>query len=1060
VTDREGDLGIESTVTAAGGVSASTTLAEGEWTLSLQVTDTSGQTGSDRLTLTVGGPNRSPECGISAPEHGAVVAVGEELRFAGTATDPDVSADRLSVVWTSDVDGELRASTADPDGAHGFATSSLSVATHRISLLVTDDAGATCSESVSVTVGSPPALTLDTPLDGDRVNAGAVVAFTGTVSDAEDRPEDLSVTCESSLDGVFSTAGADASGVLSLSVDDLQAGAHDLEVTVTDADGLYAVARRTLTVNALPTAPTVTLSPDPAVTTDGLAATATGATDPDASGSVIYTYAWTEDGVALAETGATLGASATSKGRAYRVTVTPWDDLGAGAEGFAEITVDNSVPILTSPALSASTGGVGDTLTCSATATDVDAVDIPAVTYAWHDGSTGATYTVAEGDDPGDSVTCTATADDGDGGVTSAAVSATVTNTAPVLTGVAVTPSTAQVGDTLRCNATATDADGGSPTVTYAWPDGSTTSAYVVAASDDPGDTLACTATASDTDGGSVSDTASATVTNTAPVLGTVSISPSTANNDETLSCSAAATDADGGSPTVTYAWTGSVSGGLGSGASLNLSTTTAASAEVVTCAATAADTDGGSDTGSATLTLDNRAPTVSLALTPASATRASTLTCAATAADADGDSPTTTFTWTVNGSGAAATSSSASSSTLAGAFHRDEAVVCAATTTDGKGGSATGTASVTIANTPPSAPVVVITPADPAAGEDLVCEVTTASTDPDGDTIDYTMAWTADGVAFTSLLTDTWTGDTVDGADPVAGEVWACTVTPDDGDDDGATATDSVTVDPPELSGSGTVDLTQSGMDFVTLYAGRFDMGCTAGQSSCNSDESPVMPVTLTHDYYLGETEVTQGQYQALMGSNPSYWSSRGSTHPVENLSWYMAAAFANAVSTAAGLTQCYTCTGSGTSVSCSVAMNPYSCDGYRLPTEAEWEGAARCGEDLLYAGSNDVANVGWYSSNSGSTSHAVATKSPNACGLYDMSGNVWEFTQDWYSSTYYTSSGRTDPIGASSGSATPGRGGGYGFAADRLRVAYRYQFGQSSGYGFLGFRLARTAP
>ncbi len=1154
LTDREGDLGLSSTATDSGEVTASATLGEGVWTLSLEVTDTDGNTSVDSATLTVGGPNRAPDCGITAPEDGVSIALGEELRFSGTATDPDVSADRLAVEWRSDIDGTLRTSTPDPDGSLGFATSSLSAATHRISLLVTDDLGATCGDSLFVTVGSPPSLSLDTPVDGARVNEGDAVAFTGTVSDNEDRPEALSVTWVSDLDGVFRTTGADSSGRLDVSVDDLQAGDHDIEVTVTDSDGLYAVARRSLTINALPTAPTVSLSPDPAVTTDALVASATGSMDPDASGTVTYTYSWTEDGVALATTSATLPASETTKGRTYRVTVTPSDDLGRGPSGTAAVTVDNSAPVLTGPTLSASTAAVGDTLTCAASATDADASDSATVTYSWHDGSTRATYTVAPSDDPGDSVTCTATADDGDGGVVSASASASVTNTAPVLTSVSVSPSTAKVGDTLTCAATASDADGGTPTIAYAWPDGSTGSTYVLVSRDDPGDTIVCTATASDPDGGSVSGTASATVTNTDPVLGTVSISPSSANNDDTLMCAASATDADGGTPSLTYNWTGSRAGSLGSGASLDLSATTAASSEVITCTVTASDTDGGSDTASANRTLDNRAPTVSVALTPASATRADTLTCTATAADADGDPATTTFSWTVNGSAAAASSTSPASSTLAGAFSRGQAVACSASTSDGKGGTATDAATVTINNTPPSvvsltlspstaytddtltagvaqsdadsdtvtltyawyvngslltsgsantldgsaatlgfskdddvyvvvtasdgtdttsatsatvtinntpptAPVVVITPADPVEGEDLVCEVITESTDADGDAVDYTMAWTADAVAFTRLRTDTYTGDTVDGADPVAGEVWECTATPNDGDDDGATATDSVTVESACVL-DGTVTLTAAGIDFVTICAGSFDIGCTAGQLSCDTDESPVMPVTLTHDYFVGVTEVTQGQFQAVMGYNPSTFSSCGSTCPVEYLKWHEAAAFANAVSSAAGLTQCYSCSGSGTSVTCAVAMDPYSCDGYRLPTEAEWEGAARCGEDLLFAGSNTAGDVAWYNSNSTSRTHPVSGKDPNACGLFDMSGNVWEWTQDWYSSTYYTSSARTDPSGATTGADRVIRGGAYDGGAENARVASRSWITPGDRYNSLGLRLARTAP
>jgi formylglycine-generating enzyme required for sulfatase activity len=193
-------------------------------------------------------------------------------------------------------------------------------------------------------------------------------------------------------------------------------------------------------------------------------------------------------------------------------------------------------------------------------------------------------------------------------------------------------------------------------------------------------------------------------------------------------------------------------------------------------------------------------------------------------------------------------------------------------------------------------------------------------------------------------------------------------------------------------------------------------------------------------------------------MGSNPSYFSSCESTCPVEQVSWHMAAAFANAVSSAEGLTECYSCSGSGASTSCSAAMDPYTCDGYRLPTEAEWEGAARCGEDPLYAGSDTVGDVGWYALNSSSRTHAVARKAPNACGLYDMGGNVYEWTQDLYDSGYYTSSGRTEPTSASTGAGRVARGGGWLSSASSLRVANRGSTSPGFRLDYIGFRLART--
>jgi formylglycine-generating enzyme required for sulfatase activity len=257
-----------------------------------------------------------------------------------------------------------------------------------------------------------------------------------------------------------------------------------------------------------------------------------------------------------------------------------------------------------------------------------------------------------------------------------------------------------------------------------------------------------------------------------------------------------------------------------------------------------------------------------------------------------------------------------------------------------------------------------------------------------------------------------------------------------------------------------GTVTLTSSGVQFVTVCGGTFDMGCTPGQSSCEADESPVRTTTLTRDYYMSRTEVTQGQFQALMGYNPSYFNGCGSTCPVEQVTWHEAAAFTNAMSAASGLPACYSCSGSGTTVTCSAPSAVYACTGYRLPTEAEWEGAARCGEDLLYAGSNSVGAVAWYASNSGGRTRAVAGLAQNDCGLYDMSGNVFEWTNDWDSIAAYSGGAATNPTGAASGSRRVARGGSWIYGPSYIRVAFRSSNTSDYLNYNLGFRLARTLP
>ncbi len=242
-------------------------------------------------------------------------------------------------------------------------------------------------------------------------------------------------------------------------------------------------------------------------------------------------------------------------------------------------------------------------------------------------------------------------------------------------------------------------------------------------------------------------------------------------------------------------------------------------------------------------------------------------------------------------------------------------------------------------------------------------------------------------------------------------------------------------------------------------IEAQTFDMGCTAGQAStCASDEYPVTTVTLTGDFYIGLTEVTQGEYTAVMGDNPSASEGCGDDCPVENVSWYEAAAFANAVSDIEGLTHCYSCSGSGADVECDEAMSPYDCDGYRLPTEAEWEAAARCGEDLLYAGSVELDVVGWYYDNSEGTPHFYGEKEANACGLYDMSGNVWEWVADWYE--LYHGGAEEDPTGPSYGDYRVYRGGSWAHGDAAARITYRDgDYAPGTRYPAVGFRLARSA-
>ena len=266
----------------------------------------------------------------------------------------------------------------------------------------------------------------------------------------------------------------------------------------------------------------------------------------------------------------------------------------------------------------------------------------------------------------------------------------------------------------------------------------------------------------------------------------------------------------------------------------------------------------------------------------------------------------------------------------------------------------------------------------------------------------------------------------------------------------------------------------------WTTIPGGTFQMGSPSSESCRVSDETQ-HHVTLTHKFEIQATEVTQGQFTSLMGYSPSFFSSCGTTCPVEQVSWHEAAAYANALSSQKGKASCYACTGSGTSVSCTEAsaytgQKVYDCPGYRLPTEAEWEFAYRSGTSTAFYNGGitsctstdpNLDKIGWYWENSqvsnagnptGRGTHPVKGKMPNAWGLYDMAGNVWEWCHDWYGS--YPSSSVTDPVGTT-GSYRVNRGGSWYAWARNARAGNRYSFSRPGSSGnVLGFRLARSVP
>ena len=245
-SDVQGELTIDAP-SSSGRIEGEVYLTEGNHIITVQAEDPQGNTDTDSIFLEVGGPNSAPTCTFDAPQDDSVIETGEVVLLEGTVDDADVGPEGLSVTFSSSVDGELGTATPDSDGSVLYGADGLTTGIHTLTLTATDDAGTTCTASTAIRIAEPPFVRIDSPAPAEEFNDGDTISFGGTATDNEDANDTLTVSWESSLDGVFNDNAPDSAGTVAAS-QILSVGDHEVRLIVTDSDGMQRSSLTTVKV--------------------------------------------------------------------------------------------------------------------------------------------------------------------------------------------------------------------------------------------------------------------------------------------------------------------------------------------------------------------------------------------------------------------------------------------------------------------------------------------------------------------------------------------------------------------------------------------------------------------------------------------------------------------------------------------------------------------------------------------------------------------------------------------------------------------------------------------
>lgn len=819
--------------------------------------------------------------------------------------------------------------------------------------------------------------------------------------------------------------------------------------------------------------------------------------DPE-QGNLLPSYNWEANGSNIGSgSSITLDASVTNVGDQISCIAEITDSDGEEDASIAYVTIENTAPTINSIVLSPAAPEVEDLVACVVDITDPDEETLT-IAYSWELAGnsigtnsptlqlTPSTATI------GEQLSCAVSVLDPAGDVASASISETLQNTPPTVTQPVITPNTVVTTiSTLNCSATGNDVNDGALQPTFVWMNGLIQIGTGPSITLDPSlalpnDTVDCVATVTDNDDISADSTASVLVGNALPIFTQpAQISPNTSVYTGTeLTCAAVVNDAEDGNINPSFVW--EVEGvQVKTGPTYTILASDSDVGNSVVCIATVEDFHGGVRNSVSTVIIENSNPIISnLSISNQSSTEIyndDIVSCSGNIYDPDLDQTTPTARWSSGGVeyGTGPFFDMSTTPLLPG-----DVLICHVEVTDTNSGLTQAQTSVTLGNRPPTAPTVSISWGSghyyPWPNEDLTCTGSgSGPEDADGETVSYLYEWNSDAGG-------SFTGQILPAPETTEHELWTCI----------ATATDG------SLSESSEASTLVRNCSLTDCDIGLNLGGAQAFNFNLITDlDMPSTVFSVSSTYYIMTTEVTQGMFSQLMGyeshggeelvnGDGSYGV--GDEHPAYYLNWHMAADLANHATNrhnfihGTSLSQCYSCLNSGSkSVSCSDAMNPYSCDGYRLPTEIEWDIASRAGVLAHFwtpagGGTNSANNCNggafiddgsfpppliveyaWYCGNNAQGGHPYGSKEvaqllPNAWGLYDMHGNISEWVADWEGCSYPNMS--VDGYCDTSHVNKISRGGVWIAPPDAITSSHRGGYDLNERTRFMGVRLVRN--